>query len=220
MGITCTQYDIVNCPPYMGKTFKNGCPELRQDIANLLIKHAYCLNCKRAVEDRARMNEQIRQRLGPTTDRSIHNELDELGLWKFGLLIECIHRLDENRGRLSDAAYKERMRRFLDAAPKELERLSRSYRAVKAVYDERLDEFLGAVGMAMECLERLKEAEDAKAEESTRRAEDENLPSTALLSENTTAEVPNVTGTTDKESKVENEKLESEQSKLEGEVKP
>ena len=74
--------------------------------------------------------------------------------------------------------------------------------------------------MAMERLERLKEAEDAKAEESTRRAEDENLPSTALLSEKTTAEVPNVTGTTDKESKVENEKLESEQSKLEGEVKP
>jgi hypothetical protein len=98
------------------------------------------------------------------------------------------------------------MRRFLDAAQKECERLDRSQRAVDAVYTERLDELLGAVQMAIERLNELKEAEDAKAEESTRRAEDEILSSTAVPGENTTTEVPNVTGTTDKELKVENEK--------------
>lgn len=119
-----------------------------------------------------------------------------------------------------DAAYKERMRRFLDTAQKECERFDRSQRAVDDVYTERLDELLGAVQMAIERLNEAKEAEDAKAEESTRRAEDEILSSTAVPGENTTTEVPNVTGTTDKESKVENEKIEDEQSKPEGEVKP
>jgi hypothetical protein len=219
MGISCT-HGIVNCPPCMGKTFKNACPELRQDIANLLIKHVYCSNCKRVVEYRTRTQDQIRKRLAATTDGSTDDELDQLGVWKFGLLIECIYRLDETRGGLSDAAYKERMRRFLDAAHKECERLNRSQEAVDAVYTERLDELLGAAQMAFERLDELKEAENAKAEESRRRAEDESLSSTALPGENTTTEVPHVTGATDKESKVENEKIEDEQSKPEGGAKP
>lgn len=106
------------------------------------------------------------------------------------------------------------MRRFLDAAPKELERLRRSERAVEAVYTERLDELLEAVQMAMERLDELKEAEDAKAEESLRKAKNENLASAASPGENTTTEFPNVTRTTDKESRVEHEKAEDEQSNL------
>jgi hypothetical protein len=129
-----------------------------------------------------------------TTDGSTDDELDQLGVWKFGLLIECIYRLDETRGRLSDAAYKERMRRFLDAAHKECERLNRSQEAVDAVYTERLDELLGAAQMAFERLDELKEAENAQAEESIRRAEDESLSSMALPGENITTEIPHVIG--------------------------
>ncbi len=98
------------------------------------------------------------------------------------------------------------MCRFLDAAHQECERLDRSQEAVDAVYTERLDELLAAARMAFERLDELKEAENAKVEESTRRSEDERLSSTALPGENTTIEVLHVTRTSDKESKVENEK--------------
>ncbi len=112
------------------------------------------------------------------------------------------------------------MRWFVDAAKKECEHLNRSQRAVDAAYDERRDELLGALQMAMERLHELKEAEIAEAWEFPRRAENENLASTALPGKNTTTEVPNVTVTMDKESKVEIEKVEDEQSKPEGEAKP
>jgi hypothetical protein len=74
--------------------------------------------------------------------------------------------------------------------------------------------------MGFERLDELKEAENAKVEASTRRAEDESLSFTVMAGENTTTEVPHMTGTTDKESKVENEKIEDEQSKPEGGAQP
>jgi hypothetical protein len=58
------------------------------------------------------------------------------------------------------------MRRFLDAALKECECLNRSQEAVDAVYTDILDELLGAARMAFERLDELKDAENAKAEES------------------------------------------------------